>query len=530
MRNESGNALLGLLAAATVIAVVSYSSLETLRIGRSHAVNQERLVEAEFIARDLLEVTKYLFLYERVFYIDDLGPFNMDGARGTNLLKLMSQGIGAVSGGTVDLMKACGGFDAKGNNIGEFKLGGAPVICPLYLRSSLLSADLLEQMILQPMVTKGILTIPKPGQYALELVYFDVAAGRDQLTKAHPNYLGFDAGQPLLVAAAQKLKKASVTVTFYGPSSNLATNTAERMIDFAVRVELQDVGDTIATLRQSIKIYPSTPKDFAVFSIFPTKANGTDRTSKWSEGLLLPKGTVVDGRVFFNGDIDVPFDDLPVFNEIVVASGDFSPPLTKAQRDRLPEKFLKGLITNFSSARFLLSGFCSRDLPTQEIVNGARFPCKDSAGADFTVERYFDQISRGVDCMYEPVSLSGGVWDTDCSDSKNGATCELNCKDHQILAGARSSVTGTAPVGFVAAPVGKAVLDVANLYGSLFGGHINVKKAVHLRSMAAAKVGQPGLGSQETLDSYTLLFKQANTGISVPLDNLPIVMEGSVSK
>jgi|GEM_PF-6540905 len=529
--NQKGNALFSLIAASAVVMIVSYTAIEALRVGRMHAVQQERKIEGELLARDLLEIVKYLFLYERVFYVDSLGPFNNSGSRGQKLVQLMSDGLGASSSTAASLMRACGGFDAKGQSIGEYKVDGIPVFCPTYLRSSLMSAEMYEQMILRALVEAGILKSDLKGQYVLSLVFFDADRGIDQLTKANDHYLGFDNGQPLLQNASGRIQEARVDVTIFGPSSNIASKTAERMLEIKSSVILKDEGAAPVTLRQSLNIYPSSPKDFALFAMFPTKSDGVTRTANWSESVILPAGSTIQGRVYFNGNFDVDFETLPVFTEMVVISGDFVPPLTKAQRDRLPEKFAKGLITNFSSSRYLLSGFCSPDVPSMEISNGARFPCKyESTGQPFTIERYFDQTNRGVDCMYEPVAIVDGVANADCKNSSN-ASCELNCKDQQMLSGARSNVTATGSVAFIAAPVGKMTLNVAYLYGTIFSGHIRSNRILNLRSMATAKVGDPGFGSQqETLDAYTVRFNQSNVGISVPIDNLPIVMGGDISR
>jgi hypothetical protein len=113
------------------------------------------------------------------------------------------------------------------------------------------------------------------------------------------------------------------------------------------------------------------------------------------------------------------------------------------------------------------------------------------------------------------------------------AQCTVSCQaaiPPVIVSGPRRQVNLTGAYAVISAPVDLLTSTAENIYGTILGGHFKSSNKVHIYSMAAVKVGLPGIGSQDTLANFTSLFQQAGTGVSVPLTNLPIVYEEGVSK
>lgn len=525
LNNERGNILLYLMGLIVAAMTIEYVALNVIHVGYKTAITAERRVEADVLANDLLELTKYLMFYEDIVYTDGRGPWDKTGARRSNIWKLLGNGLGSGSGTDVDWFKACGGFDAKGNQMGQFQVGGVPVFCPYYLRSSLLSGDMLDQMALQPMLSAGVLTQDKPGQYVLKFVYYDRSKGIDSLTNNSDHLLNFNIGQNIF--KDKRIQSATATVRLLSSASGFSDSTSARYLEISTEVILSDTASTVhSRQRQSMLIYPASPRDFALFMIYPTKSDGATPTNKWSESMKISAGSVIDGRVLFNGNIDVPLAQLPTFTEMVVITGDFVPALTKDQRKLLPTKFLKGLITNFSAPRFLLSGNCSVSNPQLTIANGSGFNCTTQAGTKATILDYLNKI--GGKCIAVPIRVSSGTMTVDCSNSDS--QCVLNCTPQPIVAGPRSNVTLSGSYALISAPVARLINSADNIYGTILGGYFESPNPVHIVSMSAAKIGMPGLGSDEILTSDTSLYQQSSVGVSVPLPNFSIVYLNGISK
>jgi hypothetical protein len=516
-----------LLAAA---ASIMYISLDILHIGQSTAVNEETRIEAEALASDILELTKYQIFYESIFYTDALGPWNNTGTRAQDIIALLGAGLGAASEEEADMLKACGGFDAKGKQIGVFNIRGVPVYCPFYLRSNLLSGLMLDQMVLQPLAAGGVLKQDKPGQFVLEIVYFDKSKGINVLTGNTGKYLALDAGQNIIRLANIRLERVVGRVRIMSTDSGFTASTSERFLEISSEVQLAGGAKLINVKRkQPLLTYPSTPRDFSLFLVYPTQSDGVTPTKLWSKSVVISPDSTVEGRVFFNGDIDVPISSLPVFTDTVVLTGDFKPALTKEQRASLPAKFLKGVITNYSAPRYLMSGQCSATNPSISIANGSGFNCKSSTGTTATITDYLNRI--GGACINPPATYAAGAMTVNCTGQD--AQCTVSCQaaiPPVIVSGPRRQVNLTGTYAVISAPVDLLTSSAENIYGTILGGHFKSLNKVHIYSMAAVKVGLPGIGSADTLANFTSLFQQAGTGVSVPLTNLPIVYEEGVSK
>jgi hypothetical protein len=525
--NSRGSLLLNTMILMAAAAAIGYISLSVLHVGYNTVVTEERRIEAEALSNDILELTKYLLFYESIFYTDKLGPWNHTGARGTNILNLLGVGMGAISDTDIDFFKACGGFDAKGRQIGTFKIQNIPVFCPLYERSSLLSGLMLDQMVLQPLQQAGVLTMDSPGQYTLDVVYFDRDKGIDAITNNADHWIDINAGQNLIKGAQQYLQRAVGHIRILSTDAGFSAPTPERYIEVSSDVSLAGTANMVYfKRRQSLLLYPSTPRDFALFMVYPTKSDGVTRTSNWSESVKITPDSLIEGRVFFNGNFDVAPAALPTFTEMVVLTGDFVTPLSKADRQSLPTKFLKGLVTNYSAPRYLYSGNCSASDPTLTLANGSRFRCVNNKGGTFTIQDYMQIASHA--CIDAPITSTDGAVTVDCSKSAN-PSCSSVCVP-KIVSGTRSTVNLAGTYSVIAAPAAVVRNTAGNVYGTILGGYFQSNNKVHIASMAQVKVGMPGIGSPDTLSSYTSSFQTAIDGIGVPLQNLPIVYIEGVSR
>lgn len=535
MRSQRGSALMIIIIILLSAASLAYISLDVLRTGVQTAMTEQTRIEAEALASDLLELTKYQLYYENVIYIDGLGPWNHSGSRGTAVQKLLASGMGSSTDADTDMLRACGGFDAKGKQIGVFKLNNLPVFCPLYLRSGLLNSTMLDQMVLQPQLGVGNLKQDKPGQYYIDIVYFDKDLGIDNISSNTGLFLQIQVGQTLVMEAKRYLQRAAARIRIYSDAAGFTGATPERYLEVSSEVILAGSNKMIALKRrQPLLTYPSTPRDFALFMMFPSLSDGKTPTKNWSQSMKITSDSVIDGRVFFNGNIDVPIAQLPTFTETVILTGDFVPPLTKAQRQVLPTKFLKGIVTNYSAPRFLYSGNCSATNPSIAIANGTGFNCINNSGKPESIYDYVN--SFGDACVNVPVSYTQGLISYDCSHAK-AANCSSTCVSSTasnpvavIVSGPRMSVNLSGTFAYISSPAAVVNNLAANVYGTILGGYFNSPSKVHIASLSQLKVGAPGAGSADTLASYSNLFQSAINGVSVPLSNLPIVYEEGVTK
>lgn len=526
-----------IMALGAVAGVVCYIGVDALRKGQDSAVNEDRMVEGEVMASDFLEITKYLLFYEKIIYIDSKGPLDHSGDRGEKLLQYLQQGLG-VTDENADVMKACGGYDGKGRQIGEYQIAGRNVFCPFYLRSNMFSGNMLEQMVLDPMVSKGIITSPKLGQYEIELVFFDRSKNIDNISTASSNFLGYNIGQNLLKSASHRVERVSSKIKILTNQAGFGTATSERFLEVSSEIVLgSKLKNYPITKRESFITYPSTPKDFALFMMFPTNSSG-EKTRKWSQAVKLPVGSSIEGRVFFNGDIDQTLAELPVFNEIVVISGDLTAIKTKADRALLKTKFIKGIITNYSASRYLYTGKCSTTDPNLNFVNSTGYQCyvgNDPANPYKIQNLPATGICFSFPIIYKSLPSYGNKVGAEYQCDKNASPCgpvaSALCKDgSSFITGIQEKVESQALVTFVAAAVSSMKISSTFMYGTLMGGYFESASPVTIKSMSAAKIGDPGIGSKEILDAYSVQFQQAFAGVTSPLTNLPIVFVSGGSR
>lgn len=529
VKNQRGGILLTILGIIGVIGILGYSISEFLAHSHRRSFDEEVLMEAEILSEELIETAKYMILYEPIVFLDQ--PLNHSGNRKDQWKRLVSMGWGSVSTSTMDLAKACGGFDGKGRQLGQYTIDGSPVFCPAYLRSHLFNNNMLEQMVLEPMVNKGIIKRPennRPGVYDIPISFFNKSTKTDGLSPKGQGFFDINIGQKI-IRMKDKLEKAEVNIRILTSSAGFDSLGSERMIEISSVVELN--GSGIGTIRKAKKeflVHPSTPKDFALFMMYPENSEGV-RTASFKDAVALPAGSEVQGRVFFNGNMDVEFDKLPTFHEVVVLTGDFVPALTPATRNKLRDKFKKGVITRFAAARFLTTGKCSVDDPNAHFVNNAQLACKNESGGEFGMNEYLNKFA--ATCLAQDMVYEDGNYKP--RNGYIGTGSEDSCSGSGLVSGTYSRFEIKGNYGMIASPVRKltALSSVKNIYGIIFGGHLKAEGPVKIKSFANLTweeiKGQPGIGGNEaTFNSLNTAFQTSYEGITAILVNLPIVYSG----
>lgn len=518
MRNQQGSAIINVLGISVAIIAVGMALYSSLIGGVKSAMGEEVRAEAESLSQNMLESVKYLLLYEKVVYVDEKGPFDFSGTR-SNITDLWSESFGAGADTNTNMAITCGGFDGKGVFIGTFSFNGIPVFCPVMLRSSQLNNLLLEQLILENMVRLGSAQKVRDGLYKIDLILYDSARGYDSFGEPNKKFLPINVGQNILNSQKSKLKSAKVTIEIATDSSGFGTTTSERFITLTSELTFQSEFRAYPFVQsQSFVMYPATPKDFALFMAYPAKSNG-DNTRLWSEAVKIDKNSVIEGRVFFNGDINVPLRDLPTFKELVVITGDFAPALTKAELVNLRSKFLKGVVTKFSGPRFVFSGNCSSTNGSMTVVNSAGYNCNVSTGNTYSINHYLNKV--GNVCMNAPITYEDGNMSVDCSNQP--ANCPVTCSEQKIVKGPFKDVTLKGNYALISAPVAQLKISAKQVYGTIFGGYVEAGAAVNIKAPALMRVGDIGIGSDNVLKNYSDELQQALDGVSSPLLNMSIV-------
>ena len=282
----------------------------------------------------------------------------------------------------------------------------------------------------------------------------------------------------------------------------------------------------------------STPKDFALFIVYPETSAGV-QTQKFSEALQLAPSVRVIGRAYFNGDIDVPLERLPVFSEAVAISGTIrinGQVPGPSSIGLLQEKFPKGFITNFSAPRYILDGRCapvgaastasfSNNL---KIVNGTRMNCFDENTPNkerFSIRHYIERL--GNMCSSKPITVKSTGYTQPQAMIELGCETVVNWDEASFLTGGFLDVTAQDPGYFagILSPVQRLLVGgTTNVYGVVLGGYVRAGGSTKFYSVGMLQPGLPGIGSDATLGSLNSSALSANDGIAVPIVNVPFVL------
>lgn len=571
-RGQRGAILPVIFLTMGVIAVIGYSISAYISRSYSQLVDEDTMMEAQMLAADLKEFGKYLILYEKVHF--QTKPLAIDPSRRAALETVWGQKFGAVNNVLgPSILNSCGGYSALVVFIGDLKLDGQPVFCPAYLRHPEMTGELLEHMFFENWIRGGqsaqvlhgfnlensqmadvVTRAPGSKGYVVKITVgaFDPDRSGQSKTIDYQwiddpnNFIFMSYGQRIAQRMKQLKVSAKLEFEIMAESAGFVPAASERFVKVRSVVEFDGAlkDSSGATDSESFILSIPTIKDFAIFMPYPTTGvyagTGVTRrpipTNRFSQAVTLPSNSEIHGRVYFNGDIDVPLQNLPTFSETVFISGG----LTSVQDARpetielLKTKFRKGIVTNFSASRFVLDGACAAG-SSVSITNDTELFCKTEWGDEFGIAEYLTRLS-GVRCLNSIATVGAGgkvFYDfatlraTDprfASAEDNSNYCE-DVDGAPRFTGPVREVRITDNVAFVASPTEKLNVSAANatIYGVVLGGHINAPQGARFYSFSAMREGLPGLGNSATLKERSIDANMAVDGVSVALKNFPLI-------
>jgi hypothetical protein len=528
-KKQTGSLLVWAMLITIVVGVI-VGVIQKNFSGSSKAVIEDGIAwKAQELASNLVEMSKYFILYDRVMYVDKAGPLNHleSSDRSNNMINVLNRGIGLDKFDPLSLGALCGAFDLKGSSMGTYKIGSSKVFCPYFLRIPQLTSKEMEVILFENWEEKDVVTRESTGVYKIEV---DFTESIKNFEKSFIKWAD-DSEREEYGRLFNKITKAYVILKFFTESSGFASQGNDRTLSIEGRIEFGSAlsGKMIVVEAESFVMRPSVPKDYAAFFLYPTKptASGDIATRKFSEAINIGSASTISGRAYFNGELDKPLNSLPTFNEYAIFSRAINPRPTISDEGLLKSKFPKGFLTHFSAERWLFSGNCDELLPTVNIVNQTGYKCKSAAGNNFTMVDFFSLVPNA--CTGAPATInSGEITNINCSASSN-TTCPSNCPKSpfiSIIGYPLADLTVSGSHAFVVAPVAKVEVkdNGTNLYGSLFGGYLNsAGNTLNLIAAPSWKTGLPGITNEETLNSYSQSYLSSTAGITAPLMNMPLV-------
>jgi|GEM_PF-5374632 len=545
-KHKSGSILIWAIVGLAVIGAAALIIPNLIQRSFRGALDEMKRFELRLLSDDINEFAKYLLLYEKVFYTERLTQ--LDG----KIHQLWESSFSTVDEDSQGLMKACGGYQMNGEYTGEHTLGSGgnkePVFCPLYLRSNMFSGRMIEQMLYEHWFkeAKGDYKKVSPGHYSLNI---DLSKFVAKVNADDQDMVLLVENESLRKLISQTKPKATVSYEFFTESAGFRSMLSERYVRVTTELLFTiDERGTQGVVRSSdtMMMIPSTPKEFALFMPYPTKANGITRTSKWSESVILPSGSSdsdrpeIHGRVFFNGDMDfASFDKIPTFFDAVVISGNMTVQGKipgPGSLSQMRAHFKKGLVTNFSANRFVLDDKCG----SVSVSNTSDMKChwtmpeflKARLGANVCYDGTLTLPSSGkATYQFNPV--------TEAAFPQTASDCQLNFSDQttdrdSLIGGGLMGIIVNSEYAFIASPVAlfenKQVSNTPYVYGTLMAGHVKFDRpGARLYSFTALRAGLPGIENDSILQRINQQIATATAGVTVPLLSMPVVYSGNSS-
>lgn len=577
--SERGSVLALLLVVSVVICVVGYVVSGLIGSVMTSLGDEDLELEAQMLAGDLREYTKYLLSYEKVAFVDM--PHLMDGNRPALLREMWGQGFAFYDmEKPTNMMNVCGGYTADATFIGNLMLGSNRVFCPFYIRQSDYVGRVLEDMLLDRWAPKSggqafILSGNAPQGTTMADVFMKTTSEKSGIELPEgwyrfafdyskrgsedpdwfrrpdstiPFYLGQRIFDLALDSSINLKVSAKVYVDIYTDSMGFSGQMTERFYKITSKITINRNGSTKDFFEsENFILRVPTIKDFALFMAYPEDSLGV-RTDSFKASMQINSGSTINGRVFFNGDIDTDYANLPTFLEPVFITGRLTTKdLTDPSKVGLfRQKFRRGLVTNVSASRYFFDGSCPIGSKTPEMVNGTGLKCRYISGKPpeakkYDMGAYLDNIATGG-CQCHPATINNDgtltfnpqtVPGKPCESSVNG---ELNGKCNgggtkndmvrTLSVGARE-LTVFANYAHIVAPVKNMQLKASNthIYGVVVGGYISSAAPATFVALTAlgSGVGLPGLGSAATLAERNKEANMIGEGVSAPLPNFPLI-------
>lgn len=564
LRNRRGSAMLWVLGVGITVGIAALIVPGLLKRSAATAFDVEREFEAQLLAANIREIAKYLVLYEKVFYTGMQGGFLVPGGEPTridaDIVNVWGQTFTSLSAANMQLITACGGYNVNLNYMGVHNLANKPVFCPSYFRSNLFTGMMAEEMLFEQWANVApVLRKPDPNATGTYFLQMDFTRA---LEPDASRFVGFDPRMKILKEKDKRNLQALVTVSFSTDGSGFRAIASERYINFHAEVTFdgQSGNRNYVEDNETVMMTLSTPKEFALFMPYPDGNLAGDFLA--SVNMAVPSAVQFNGRVFFNGDLNLgngdmgdAIDALPVFQDAVVLTGTFLPSVPGPKYlDKLKQKFKKGIVTNYSAARFLFDGQCAGPVDgVTQIQNQSQIPCAfvpDSPGTPCQypttfMQNYIQQINR-VSCgrgslvtsdvdgiSFQPPGDEACFGVNAYSGCDNGATPIAQWKGaapgegvNAMIRGGFRSVEVASKYAFIVSPVEtlKISKNGANIYGLVVGGHVDIPVgSANFYSLAALAPGVVGIPDDATVGTTNQKASQSYQGTAVPLLNMPVV-------
>jgi hypothetical protein len=433
--------------------------------------------------------------------------------------------------------------------VGTFVANSTPVFCPLYLRNPLMDGDMFEDMMLDMWSRSGvsgqlvysggnlvtnsvtrtaIMSKDATGAFVVEVDFADVIQNADN------QFIRLHLDQNIVKSMRQNGFSAKLRFKLFPTSSGYKTMSNERYVTVESEVMYGSALDRkYVNVNESIILYTTTVKDFAIFMMYPETVSGVlSNKSSLTMNLGGPSSKIY-GRVFFNGDIDTPLENLPEFNELVIISGNLivNGKTFDQARTLIAKKFKKGLVVRFPVKRLVNDGECIAGLKT---ANQSGMFCKDNLNPAVNADTSTYIRNLGNICSGLKVTYKSGDFTYDYTGVVNPIIKE-QCKgsepEHVILSGGSTTVNVTGSYAFIVSPVKTLISGSAtNIYGTIFGGHLETKDGSRFYSLSALRKGLPGIASDADLSAISSEAERVSAGVGVALLNLPLVRQATNGK
>jgi hypothetical protein len=529
-KKQQGSLLMWGMLILAVLSIIIGSIQQTF-VSSSKTVIEDGIVwKAQELANNLVEITKYLALYERVVYIDkDKGPLDHgikdSEDRKKNMITVLGRGIGLDKLDPFSLGNLCGAFGIQGGALATYELGGSTVFCPYFTRVPQLTSKEMEVIVFEDWRKQGIFNksadLP-PGIYEIKLDFLNSLKNYDNSFIKWRSV----AEEGEYASLFKKIKSAYVNLRYFTESSGFASQGNDRTLSIESVIEFDSAFFQSTKSRvvetESFVIRPSIPKDFTMFFLYPTTSAGV-ATRDFSYSIDLTKASSISGRSFFNGNLNKKIDELPTFKEFAVFSREISPRPTIGNETLLRQKFPKGLLTHFSAERWIFSGTYD-GVP---VINQAGYIDKGSSGVDYSMNNFFRLVPNACTGATAEI-INPGKIEINCVSSGN-TNCGEQCPGDPAIKTVNypiQEVKVSGSYGFVTAPVAKLTMTTRNsyLYGSVFGGYLSSSgQDVFIKGAASWSIGDLGITSEDKLNSYNQNYLLSKAGITAPLMNMPLV-------
>lgn len=515
---------------------VSYVLPDIYVMAKKRTMDTNRSMKIRSVAFNLKEVAKYLIFYERVIYLED--PLRVSATRMNAAKDLWGQEFGSWGSTPHHMINTCGGYDALANFVGDLTIEGEPVFCPMYLRNAQLSGRMLQDLVFEKWANGGETSILKvargqasttpatmanvikrkqPGNYIVEI---DMTKALESGSNQAVDFVMDEEVRKELVSVLKA--KAKIGFEFYTDSFGFEMPGNERYVRVFSEITIKDGALSEKTIadEESFVLFNPTIKDFAIFIPYPSdKMGNPTRSMKESLDLGGPE-TKVEGRVFFNGDMDIPLDSLPTFYETVIVSGKIVPEPSPADLEKIKKKFVKGITINYDAGKYVMDGSCSKiDSAVVRITNQTEIFC------DSDIDKYVTKASGA--CADSTVTVGANGVATDpvpfSEIAKANAQWKQICRAEKFVKGGVNVEVGGAYAFLGGAFKNLKINSPASIYGIVVGGYVKATAGTRFVALPYLRLGLPGISTNAQLEDVNMASAAIVQGVSVPLMGLPIV-------